>query len=47
MTKEQFELFLQQSILAKGKSLEKVKKFFKEPNEKKLKIRLYKLLQSI
>lgn len=47
MNVEEFEIFLKVSINAKGKSLDKLKKFFKEPDEKKLKKKLYMLLQTL
>lgn len=47
MDKKQFELFLRQCLVSKGDSLNKAKKFFKEPDEIKLKKKLLSLLKNI
>lgn len=47
MTRKQFELFLLQSLRAKGKSLDKVKDFFKIDDEIKLKKEIMRVLKNL
>ena len=47
MTENEFKNFLKSIINSKGKSLDKFKIYFKEPNEKKLKKKLLALLSMI
>lgn len=47
MTKDELKLFIKQVFNSRGESLKKAKKFFKEPNDKKLKKRLLKILSEL